>query len=51
MGLEIYDDAIAEYINNIEQTIKELQEQSCMSDELAEHTRQSTEKSIVMLDF
>ena len=46
MGLEIYDDAIAEYINNIEQTIKELQEQSCMSDELAEHTRQSTEKSI-----
>lgn len=46
MGLEKYDSAIAEYLDNIEQTIKELQAQSNMSDELAKDARQSAERSI-----
>lgn len=60
IGLDIYDDAIVEYLDSIEQTVLELQEQFEMCNKLVEHARQSAEKSIrkyleklmnVMLDF
>ena len=46
MVLEVHNDAITEYFDSIEQTIKELQDQSGMSNETAEYTRQNAQKSI-----
>lgn len=46
MGLEIYDDAVAEYLDNIERTVKELQEKSDISNEMAEYTLEDTKKTI-----
>lgn len=46
MGLEIYDDAVAEYLDNIERTVKELQEKSAISNEMAEYTLEDTKKTI-----
>lgn len=46
MVSEIYNDAVDEYLESIEQTIKELQENDCMMDETAEYTRQNAKESI-----
>ena len=46
MDLEIYDDAVAEYLDNIERTVKELQEKSAISNEMAEFTLEDTKKTI-----
>lgn len=46
MDLEIYDDAVAEYLDNIERTVKELQEKSAISNEMAEYTLEDTKKTI-----
>ncbi|MCH5153619.1 MAG: KilA-N domain-containing protein [Clostridiales bacterium] len=46
MVLEVHNDAITEYLDSIEQTIKELQDQSGMSNKTAEYTRQNAQKSI-----
>lgn len=46
MDLEMYDDAVAEYLDNIERTVKELQEKSAISNEMAEYTLEDTKKTI-----
>ncbi len=46
MDLEMYDDAVAEYLDNIERTVKELQEKSAVSNEMAEYTLEDTKKTI-----
>ena len=46
MGLEIYDNAVAEYLDNMERTVKELQEKSAISNEMAEYTLEDARKSI-----
>ncbi len=42
----MYDDAVAEYLDNIERTVKELQEKSAVSNEMAEYTLEDTKKTI-----
>ena len=46
MSLEIYDDAVAEYLDNIERTVKELHLDSSISDETAEYTLENARKTI-----
>ena len=46
MSLEIYDDAVAEYLGNIERIIKELQESAAICDETAEYTLKNQRISI-----
>ncbi len=46
MDLKFYDDAVAEYLDNIERTVKELQEKSAISNEMAEYTLKDTRKTI-----
>lgn len=46
MDLEIYDDAVAEYLDNIERTVKELQEKSAINNEMVEYTLEDTKKTI-----
>lgn len=46
MDLEIYDDAVAEYLDNIERTVKDLQEKSAISNEMAEYTIEDTRRTI-----
>lgn len=46
MDLEIYDDAVAGYLDNIERTVKELQEKSAINNEMAEYTLEDTKKTI-----
>lgn len=46
MGLEIYDDAVAEYLDNIERTVLELQADSSICDETAEYTLENARKTI-----
>ena len=46
MSLEIYDDAVAEYLGNIERTVKELQESAAICDETAEYTLKNQRISI-----
>lgn len=43
---EIYKDAVDEYLESIERTIKELQENDCIMDETAEYARQDAKESI-----
>ena len=46
MSFDIYEGAVAEYMDNIERTVKELQERSAMCDETVEYTLENTRKSI-----
>ena len=46
MSFGIYEGAVAEYMDNIERTVKELQEMSAMCDETVEYTLENTRKSI-----
>lgn len=46
MGLEIYDDAVAEYLDNIERTVKELHAESSICDETAEYTLENARRTI-----
>ncbi|MBD5131599.1 MAG: hypothetical protein HDT28_03255 [Clostridiales bacterium] len=46
MDLEIYDDAVAEYLDNIERTVQELQVESSICDETFEYTLENARKSI-----
>lgn len=46
MDLEIYDEAVAEYLENIERTVKELQVESSICDETAEYTLENARKTI-----
>ena len=46
MDFEIHDEAVAEYLDNIERTVKELQEKSAISNEMAEYTLEDTKNTI-----
>lgn len=46
MSFDIYEGAVAEYMDNIERTVKELQERSAMCDETVEYTLENTRKFI-----
>lgn len=46
MSFDIYKDAVAEYMDNIERTVKELQERSAICDETAEYTLENARKTI-----
>ncbi len=46
MDFEIHEEAVAEYLDNIERTVKELQEKSAISNEMAECTLEDTKNTI-----
>ena len=46
MKLEIYNDAIEEYLDNLEQTLKELHQNSCLNSEDVDETLKNAKEQI-----
>ena len=49
MKLEIYNDAIEEYLDNLEQTLKELHQNSCLMSEDVDETLKNAKEHIYNL--
>ena len=49
MKLEIYNDAIEEYLDNLEQTLKELHQNSCLNSEDVDETLKNAKEQIYNL--